>query len=97
VTEPTTPTGKRLWTGGVLPRHSDDILAIENEARTATASAAYVIAWDDGREVGRSEVQALADQLAGALRRLIEQWESGAPMDKEPCRIALAAYEEARK
>ena len=98
--EPQTPTGKRLWhdtdEGYYDPRPTrGDILAIEREAVEPWQKAANTY-----RDRYKTE-RALADQLAEALREVL-QMQHG-EMLRDPVgtlkrvNAALAAYEEARK
>ena len=103
--KPRTPTGKRLAEAlglgvkvvGAQVAQVRDILAIEREA--AEAVPAYVRGWDGGRIAGRAERDALADQLAEALKwQHIDGHTGGCVFEGEPPRCttltALAAYKE---
>ena len=96
MTTPITPTGKRLAAQERMPRRRalaiDDILAIEREAAEGAG-------WAEMVGVARSErmkAQALADQLAEALREVRPSLED-ARLWTPAMHEALRQYEEARK
>jgi hypothetical protein len=96
-TEPTTPTGKRQHQWHEYTVEECGACAVNAAIEREAAEGA---GWAEMVGVARSErmkADAIAAQLAEALRGIIRDHALPRPIDWQPAADALTAYEEARK